>query len=99
VAVDATPASQIATPGTSATIEVRVRNAGAAETTFQLRATGGLPWTISGPASIVVPAGAEKNATFTVQVRADAAEGAATRSRSSPRKPGRRRYATTLRQR
>ncbi|HZF12163.1 MAG TPA: hypothetical protein VFE33_25530 [Thermoanaerobaculia bacterium] len=75
VAVDATPASQIATPGTSATIEVRVRNAGAAETTFQLRATGGLPWTISGPASIVVPAGAEKNATFTVQVRADAAEG------------------------
>jgi len=75
VAVDATPEQSFAAPGSSAPLQVSVRNAGVEETTFRLRSTSTLPWSVSGPATIVVAAGATASANFNVNVPPGAVEG------------------------
>ncbi|HEV8580330.1 MAG TPA: hypothetical protein VGX68_14780 [Thermoanaerobaculia bacterium] len=75
VAVDATPEQSIVAPGSAATVQVSVRNAGTADTTFRLRTTSTLPWFVSGPGTITVAAGATASASFSVNVPAGALEG------------------------
>jgi hypothetical protein len=75
VAVEVSPVASSARPGTEAPVTVRVRNAGTADATYRLQALSSLGWTVTGPGTLAVTAGAVAEASFTVLVPADAAEG------------------------
>jgi len=75
VALAATPESAIASPGTSAPFVTTVRNVGTTDATYRVRATGSLPWTVSGGGTVAVPAGGAVEVGFTVFVPAGTPEG------------------------
>lgn len=75
VALTASPEQSIAAAGSVATVQLTVRNAGTALTTYRLRASSALPWLVAGPSLLKVAPGTSDTVEFTVTVPAGAVEG------------------------